>query len=156
MLKRSRVLTFLLALLLAAAAPAFAGSTQPFDIQPIGTQTASSGGTGINVAGLTELLVYAKCTGSSAPTTLDLYLQSSDDGGTTWYDLPAEVAMLTDGDASETAAVANKRDVFDGVSTCASPVQAVGRYRNFGGYVRARWFITGTSFTFGVKAVGKY
>lgn len=157
MLKRSRFLAAValaLAVLLAAPLPAFAGSNR-VELLASGTQTASAQGSPINVAGAKELIVFATCTASSSPTTLDVFLQSSSDGGTTWYDLTADAAMTTDGDGTETAAVANKRDVLDNVTTCASAVKAIARYTNFGDQVRVAWFITGTSFTFSVKAVVK-
>lgn len=155
MMTRSRSLTAL-ALLLALflTAPASAAVTA-FDILASAAQTATAQGGAIYIGGIKEMVVYATCTASSAPTQLDVYLQSSSDNGVTWYDLTSDVVQTTNAAAAETAAVANQRDVLQAVTTCASAVKAIGRYTNFGNYVRAAWVITGTSFTFSVKAIGK-
>lgn len=134
--------------------PAHAASTR-FDILASATQTATAQGGAISVAGIKELTVYATCTASNTPTQLDVYLQSSSDGGVTWYDLTADVTQTTNTAASETAAVANKRDILDAVTTCATAVKAIAKYTVFGDQVRAAWVISGTNFTFSVKAVGK-
>lgn len=159
-LRRSRFLT-VLALALATflclpPAPAHAATTAPFDLLASATQTGTGNGGGISVAGVDEIIVFATCTASNTPTQLDVYLQSTSDNGVTWYDLTAEVVQTTNTAATETAAVANKRDVLDAVTSCASAVKAIGKYRNFGSQVRVAWVITGTSFTFSVKAIGKY
>ena len=155
--KRSRtlpVLTLLLGLFLALPPPAWAGSTR-FEVLASATQTATAQGGAISVAGLRELTVYATCTASTTPTQLDVYLQSSSDGGVTWYDLTADVVQTTNTAAAETAAVANQRDVLQAVTTCATAVKAFAKYTVFGDQVRAAWVLTGTNFTFSVKAVGK-
>lgn len=157
-IKRSRVLAAILAaltLFLAVPAPALAFTTPPFDLLASGAQTATAQGGSTAVTGVKELIVFATCTASNTPTALDVYLQSSSDGGITWYDLTADVVQATNTAAAETAAVANKRDVLDNVTSCASAVKAIGKYTVFGGLVRVAWVITGTSFTFGVKAIGK-
>jgi hypothetical protein len=143
-----------LALLLLLAGPAFAGSTR-FDILASATQTATAQGGAISVSGIKELILFASCTASTAPTQLDVYLQSSSDGGTTWYDLTADEIQQTNSGAAETAASTNVRDVFAAVTSCASPVKAIGRYTVFGDLVRAAWVLTGTNFTFSLKAIGK-
>jgi hypothetical protein len=154
---RSRALALLalaLAAILALPTPARASSTA-FDILASGTQTTTAQGGAIPVASIKELIVFVSCSGSSSPTQLDVYLQSSSDGGVTWYDLTADVIQQTNAAAAETAAAANKRDVLDAVTTCASPVKGIGRYTNFGSLVRAAWVLTGTNFSFSVKAIGK-
>lgn len=155
--KRSRILTALILLLasfVALSPPAWAGSTR-FEVLASATQTATAQGGAVSVAGLRELTVFVACTASTTPTQLDVYLQSSSDGGVTWYDLTAETIQQTNTAAAETAAAANKRDVLDAVTSCASTVKGIGRYTAFGDQVRAAWVLTGTNFTFSVKAVGK-
>ena len=157
--KRSRTLTaltLLLALSLALSPRAWAASTR-FEIQASGAQTASSNSGGISVAGIREMVVYFDCTASSGTgETLDLFLQSSSDGGTTWFDLPFELAIQTDGDGTETAGLINGRD-FVNMAADEACEDGIAVYKVFGDQVRARWFIAGTtpSFTFSVKAVGK-
>jgi len=157
-LKRSRVLP-VLALLLLALAPAWAATSPPFELQASSAQTATGNGGGIAVAGVNEILVFFDCTASSGTgETLDVLLQSSSDGGTSWFDLASDQAIATDGDGTETAATTNDRDFIDlAADVACSGVRAVARYRNFGSLVRVRWFIAGTtpSYTFSVKAIGK-
>jgi len=157
-LRRSRslaVLALALALFLASPPPAFAGSSK-FELLASGAKTATAQGGAISVSGVREMLVFATCTASSTPTRLDVYLQSSSDGGTTWYDLPNEMAMTTAAAGTDiTSTSTMKRNVLDNVTTCASAVNAVGRYTVFGDLVRVAWVISGTSFTIGVKAIGK-
>lgn len=156
--KRSRflaALTLLLASFVAASTPAWAGSTR-FEVLASATQTATAQGGAISVAGLRELTIYATCTASTTPTRLDVYLQSSSDGGVTWYDLPNEAAMTTASAGTDiTASVTMKRNVLDNVTSCASAVKAIAKYTVFGDQIRAAWVISGTNFTFSVKAVGK-
>lgn len=155
---RSRTLTALalmLAMFLALPAPAWAGSTR-FEILASATQTATAQGGAISVAGLRELTIYATCTASTTPTRLDVYLQSSSDAGVTWYDLPNEAAMTTAAAGTDiTASTTMKRNILDNVTSCASTVKAIAKYTVFGDQIRAAWVISGTNFTFSVKAVGK-
>lgn len=158
LLKRSRplaVLTLAVTLFLALPPVARAATTPPFTLLSSGAQTATAQGGQVAVTGIKEMIVFATCTASSSPTTLDVYLQSSSDNGVTWYDLTADAVQQTNTAAAETAAVANKRDILDNVTTCASAVKAIGRYTVFGGLVRVAWVISGTSFTIGVTAIGK-
>ncbi len=156
-LKRSMnvlLVASLVALLLPA--PARAGTTPAFTLQASAAQTATSAGGGIAVSGVNEILVFVTCTASSSPTRLDVYLQSSMDGGGTWYDMPHEAQMLSASAGNDLTANSLKRNILDNVTSCASTQKAVARYRNFGGLVRIAWVISGTSFTFAATAVGKY
>lgn len=145
----------LFVLVLAAPLPVHAGATR-FELLASGAQTATAQGSAISVSGIREMVVYATCTASSSPTRLDVYLQSSSDGGTTWYDLPAEASMTTATTGTDiTSTNVVRRNVLDNVTTCASAVKGVAKYQVFGDLVRAAWVISGTSFTISVKAVGK-
>lgn len=145
----------LLFLVFAAPLPVHAGATR-FELLASGAQTATAQGSAISTSGIREMLVFATCTASNTPTRLDVYLQSSSDGGTTWYDLPAEAQMLT-GTAGTDITSTNvvRRNILDNVTTCASTQKAAAKYTVFGDLVRAAWVISGTSFTISVKAVGK-
>ena len=160
-LKRSRTLTVLalaLAAFLALPSPAHAASTQ-FEILASAAQTATAQSASIYVAGIREMVVFFSCTASSGTgETLDVHLQATSDGGVTWFDLPFELGMVTDGDGTETAGEINARDFVDlAADVACSGVKAVAKYQVFGDYVRAAWFISGTtpSYTFGIKAIGK-
>lgn len=149
------VLCIALALLLGAA-PAWAGTAR-FEIQAQVTTTVSSNSGGVSVRDLREILVFVSCLAASGTgETLDLYVQSSSDGGTTWYDIPADVAEEMSAVATEGTTTANKRDILELAADDAC-VNAVGKYTVFGDYIRIRWLIAGTtpSYTFSVKAIGK-
>lgn len=157
-MKRFRAVwaAFLIGLFLVFAAPLSvnAGSTR-FELLASGAQTATAQGSAISVSGIREMTVYVSCTTSTAPTRLDVYLQTSSDGGTTWYDLTAQETILTNAAGTDiTSTSVTKRNILDN-QTCASAVKAIAKYTVFGDYVRAAWVISGTSFTFGVKAIGK-
>ncbi len=106
-------------------------------LQPSTAETAS--GSAIvaeSVGEFRELLVTLNCTAASGTTpTLNVKLQTSDDGGTTWYDLPS--AAFTQLTAAGT-----------GILQLNVP---------FGDTLKVVWTIGGTtpSFTFAVKAVAK-
>jgi len=140
-----------------------------FEIQASGPQTTDGNGGNIAVAGIREMVAFVDVTASGGTTpSLSVWLQSSSDGGTTWYDLPYEVALL---DANTThaegahrappisaasgSAAIGARNIVDQLA--ASPAKAVAVYRTFGDVVRGKWKITGTTptFTFSIKAVSK-
>jgi hypothetical protein len=152
-----RTLTAVLLLLaLLLPSPAFAGSTR-FEIQTSGAQGASSNSGGTPVSGIREMVVYFDCTASSGTgETLDMWLQGSSDGGTTWFDLPFERSTPADADGTETATIANGRD-FVNMAADVACVDSASVYTVFGDYVRVKWIIAGTtpSYTFSVKAIGK-
>jgi len=162
MLTRSRsltVLTLLLAAFLALPAPAWATASTRLDLQTSAAQTATGNGGGIPVPAVREVLVFFDCTASSGTgETLDVLLQTSSDGGTTWFDMVYETAVSTDGDGTETTPTEWDRDYVNlGADVACSGVRAVALYRDFGDLIRVKWFIAGTtpSYTFSVKAIGK-
>ncbi len=159
--KRSRRLTaFLLslALLLLLPAPAHAGTTR-FDILASAAQTATAQGGAISVSGIKELTVYLSCTASSGTgETIDVYLQSSSDGGITWFDLPFVLGQRTSATGTENASTTNKRDFLElAADVACSGEKTIAKYDIFGDQIRAGWVIAGTtpSYTFGIKAIGK-
>ena len=151
------MLTIAALLIALVPTPARAGTTPAFTLETSAVHTTgTSAGGGIAVTGVTEILVYVTCTASSAPTRLDVWLQTSMDGGGNWYDMPHEAQMLTAVAGTDITANTAKRNILDNVTSCAAIQRAVARYRNFGGLVRLAWVVSGTSFTFEAKAVGKY
>lgn len=155
-----------LALLLALSFPALAGSTN-ITLLASAAQTASANGAAVDVSGLRELTVYVNLTaGSGTLTAFSVYLESSDDGGTTWYELLADTvfknALVSAPTAADPTAIrTDKRNIVDGaVETAIITVNShwTATYSKFGNKIRARWIITPTSSpseTFSVKAVGK-
>lgn len=135
--------------------PAFA-APPPFQLIAPAAQTATGQGGGVAVAGITEMLVVVNVTAVSGTTpTLSVYLQSSSDGGTTWYDLPHGGSLILSSVAQQGAVEpSGNRNIISGAT---GTLKAAARYVVFGQYVRAAWAIGGTtpSFTFEVDAIGK-
>lgn len=105
-------------------------------IQPSTTETASGQSASFSVGEFSEMILTLNCTAASgtSPTCI-VTMQTSDDGGTTWYDLPSGAfTELTSIDAQ--------------IMQLSAP---------FGDTIRASWVVAGTSpsFTFAVKAVAK-
>lgn len=145
------------------------GATR-FELQAAGPQVATGQGGQVTVAGIKEMEVFVNVTAQSGTTpVLTVFLQSSSDGGTTWYDLPHDGVLETEATAAEgdhrseaiaTDAGTNKggaRNVIHSLAGASVPQAAFARYKNLGDLVRAAWVISGTtpSFTFSVKAIGK-
>lgn len=105
-------------------------------LQASSTQTASNNGAAVtSLAQLKELLVFLSVTAVSGTSpTLNVTIQSSDDGGTTWYNLPN--GSFTQATVATTQALA---------------------LTTFGDTIRVSATIGGTSpsFTYKVTAIGK-
>jgi hypothetical protein len=151
----------LLAVAIAALFAAFThAGTNRFELQAPITTGTSGNSAGVSVRDARELLVMVSCTASSGTgETLDMYLQTSLDGGTTWVDVPADVAEETSATVTEGTTTANKRDFFELAADdlCSTYLGATGKYVVFGDYVRVKWIIAGTtpSYTFKVVVVAK-
>ncbi len=100
-------------------------------------------------------------TGTGSPT-MDAWLQVSDDGGTTWYDMPADWALKTNNAAAQgtltPASGSGVRDIVDGATAAGD---WLGIYKHLAAdRVRLKWIISGTftagqGFTFSASIVGK-
>jgi hypothetical protein len=99
-------------------------------------------------------------TASSAPTTLDVYLQHSPNAGANWYDFGhfAQVGAVS----SNTQALSWTRRMMalvsanTGVVATGDAALAAGVVINgpiVDSYFRAKWVIAGTSYTFSLVAV---
>lgn len=131
-------------------------SATQFDLLASAAQTASATGASVDVAGLREMAVFVNVTASSGTfTVFRVYLEASDDGGTTWYELAAD-DVIENGIAAPGAGSANQRDIVNKTTTVAAS-KFTATYSAFGNKVRPRWVLTGStpSVTFSVKAVGK-
>lgn len=143
-------------------------SVSKFELKALAATGSSGQGGGVSVSGIDELLVSVVVTATTGTTPLlSVFLQSTDDGGTTWYDLPYDLALITadtthtEGDhrspnaaAASGSAKIGARNILDNENTVR---RAIAKYTNFGEQVRAAWVISGTSpsFTFEVNAQGK-
>lgn len=124
-----------------------------FDILPSALQTATGAGGAIPVIGLKELTVYVDLTAHDTLTRLDVYLQSSSDGGTTWYDLPCRQRVEVSAAGTGGTPGFNVRNILDNAT--AAPERWMAKFREFGDLVRAAWILNGTSVTMSVKGIGK-
>lgn len=141
-----------------------------FDIQLSAAQTATGNGGAIPTGGVKEMAVYVDVTAQSGTTpVLTVFLQSSSDGGITWYDCPFEAALETaitsaEGDHRSpniaTDVSTNKggtRNIIHLLAGASVPRKSYADYFIFGDLIRAAWVIAGTtpSFTFSMKGIGK-
>jgi hypothetical protein len=96
---------------------------------------------------------------SAGPTTLDIYLQTSPDGGTTWYDF----AHFTQVGAVATAIQAlqwtrRSMDATNATAVIVTGDAALAAAKVVNGPIvdancRAKWVIAGTSYTFALLAI---
>jgi len=130
------------------------------------TVAGTSPAAGIEVPSLSMLMVGLDVTsaGGTASPTLYVWLQGSDDGGATWYDVPVDQRMPSSASGAEPGVDINSRNITDGATTNGGvdssevPVQVVGIYKQLPtDLIRLAWAITGTTptFTFSASGVGK-
>lgn len=154
--KRGAILTLLAALFLSPFAHAAATRTE---IIASAAFTTSGNSAAISTATATQLMVGVDVTAQSGTTpVLDLWLQVSDDGGTTWYDMPADLTLKTANTAGTgtLSSSPGARDIVDNLS--AATGQFLGIYKHIAtDRVRLKWIISGTtpSFTFSASMVAK-
>lgn len=87
---------------------------------------------------------------SGTSPVMSMWLQESDDGGTTWYDACADIVQETTTDGIEVAATTDKRNVISSAST-AKTFRA--RYDNLSSdYYRIKYVLTGTGPQFTLSA----
>lgn len=145
-----------LALALLLPTPAAAGATR-FSLIASAAQTTTAQGGAIYVGGIREMVVLVDVTAVSGTTPqLTLYLQTSRDGGSTWFDLIHDGAVVLSAGAVE--GQGSPRGTRNIVGTATATLKASAQYEGaIGDYVRVAWVISGTtpSFTFQVDAVGK-
>lgn len=119
--------------------------------------TASGVSASLSVPTANHLFVGVDITASSGTPVLDLWLQGSDDGGTTWYDVPFDLALQTSTTATENTTRTNDRSIIDN-RTSTSAAQFLGIYKSLAAdKIRLKWIISGSSpsFTFSASVVAK-
>lgn len=103
---------------------------------------------------------FLNVTASSSPTTLDVYLQSSIDGGTTWRDfghftqvgaVSTSIQALTWTRRSNANITASQAVVVTGDAALGASIVIDGPIVD--AQVRAKWVIAGTSYTFSIIAI---
>lgn len=106
-----------------------------------------------------DLDVSVNCTAASGTTpTMHVFLQGSPDGGTTWYDVPCDMALTTNAAGANVAAKTTNRNINGDTAISAAGTKCNGRFRGLGyDTIRLAWVIGGTtpSFTFEADCVAK-
>ena len=127
-----------------------------FDILASAAQSATGQGGAISVSGIKNLFLAVDVTSVSGSLTA-IYLQSSSDGGTTWFDLLcATKCCLTSGSGTTTTG-STVRNVMSDALTTGNIQKIAATYAIIGDYVRAAWVISGSgpAVTFSVKGIGE-
>ncbi len=110
------------------------------------------------IPNLTMIAIAAEITaeGGTAPT-LTLFLQASDDGGISWYDIPHDFQLKTSTSGVDQTATPNKRNIFDVEVDATAKAVAIYKHMPFRD-VRLHYIIGGSGSptkTFSAFLVGK-
>lgn len=121
--------------------------------------SATGNSANINLPAMDSWMFILDNTASSAPTTLDVALQVTPNGGTTFYDAlrfaqittgpPAVVRLVVQplqgrGEAGTSAVITT--DTLNSALAANCPLSSI---------IRFRWKIAGTSYTFSISAIGQ-
>ena len=120
--------------------------------------TASGVSAAFPIPTANHVMVGVDITAASGTPVLDLWLQGSDDGGTTWYDMPFDIALQTSTSATEGTTRSNDRSIIDNRTSTTVPAQFIALYKSVAtDRIRLKWIISGTtpSFTFSASMVAK-
>lgn len=143
-----------------SATPTLAAAASRTELVASAAQTATGNSGTFHYSTSTSLMVGVDITAVAGTTEqLDLWIQASDDYGTTWYDLPADYVLKAAPASATAGTVATAmRDIVDAKTTTTAE-QFVAIYKSIPtDTIRVRWVISGTggpSFTFSVSAVAK-
>ena len=133
------------------------GAANRIELLPPQAVTGSGATNAIPINTFISGIVGIDVTAVSGTTPrLDAYLQVSDDGGNTWYDMPYTLLTVTSAAASDVTASEKKRNIIDNLTSGTRKALAV--FPELAADVcRLAWIISGTtpSFTFSASLVGK-
>jgi len=116
-------------------------------------QTASGNSASFKVSTIKMAMVGVDVTAVTAVTDLDVYLEGSDDAGTTWYEIPCDFSLRTESDGTPATVSTNQRDIASSITATG---KFVGIFKHLpADYVRLRWILAGTNFTMSASLVGK-
>lgn len=137
-------------------------SATRFEMVASAAQTANGNSAQFSIPTVSQALVGVDITAQSGTTpTLTVWLQASDDGGTTWYDVPNDLALVSATTAATgTMSATPRRNIVDtvNIATAGAPQKHVGIYRNLpSDTVRVAWVISGASanLTFSISMAAK-
>lgn len=138
----ARLLTLLLVVLLAPAAPAWADRT--LVLKASGAETGNNQTADFDVQGFATIAAFVNVTaGSGTVGTFKVLLEGTNDGGTVYYDIPCDVVTKNAADTvtpvvTGTSLIVNETAVVTAAKYVC--VTRVGTAR-----ARARWVIAGTT-----------
>ena len=112
------------------------------EVVPNAAYTVSGSSQPVQVNTASMLAVMLNITALSGTPAFDCWLEASDDGGTTWYEVPADQVLKHAGVAAENTVVINHRSVVD--NHTSGTAKYLARY-GFCPYDRVRltWTISG-------------
>ena len=106
-----------------------------------GVYSANGVTAAVKVSTATMLMVGIDLTAKSGTLVLNVILQGSDDGGTTWFDIPCDQALITGG-----TVVTNHRCANGSTALSSNAQQACGIYKHLPtDTVRVSYEISGTT-----------
>jgi len=133
-------------------------ASQRFEMVASAAQISTGNSAAFPVPTMSMLMVAVDITAVSGTTpTMGIYLQVSDDGGTTWFDMPYDLQLTFAAAAADVTAFTARRNI-NGSALAAGTAKYLAIYKEIpGDTVRLAWVIGGTtpSFTFSASAVGK-
>lgn len=153
-LARVVALTSLVALLVS---PAFAAASRT-ELQASAAQTASGNSASFKISTIDHAVVGVDITaGSGTVSDFDLWLEVSDDGGTTWYPIAPNVVVIGSTRAAAWTTDLDDAYIVDSKASTTAETYLAQYPAISADYVRVRWTIAGTtpSLTFSVSLVGK-
>jgi hypothetical protein len=107
--------------------------------------TASGNTATFSLNTASSVMVGVDITGGSGTIVFDLWAQASDDGGTTWYDVPHDISMASSDTSTEVAPTTAVRQIIDNKQN-NTPVKFYALYRNWpSDKIRLKWIISGAS-----------
>jgi hypothetical protein len=114
------------------------------------TVTGSGQTPAFNLTEVKQGAISLNITAASGTTPkLTVWLQESDDGGTSWYDVTADVVQKSVATAAEDAALASKRNICTEADAAAT---YRAHYSNLNSdYYRLKYVLSGTSPQFTVS-----
>lgn len=130
-----------------------------FEMVQATTQSAAGNSAAFTVATATLLMVGVDLTAvTGTPTDVGFWLQGSDDGGSTWYDLMLDAQMKTSTGVTNVQGSANQRNI-----TGATPNTGTGKFTGSvyslpTDTIRLAWAVAGgtaPTFSFSASAVCK-
>jgi len=128
-------------------------SAQRIELVASAQQTANGNSAAFAVNTATMAMVGLDITAYTGATGFTAWLQGSDDGGTTWYDLVADQVLDSTAVEIGGTVLTNERDICDDVAA-AGKHSAI--YKHLAAdQVRLAWDLDGTDITFSCSAVVK-